>query len=360
VDPILAAFAEFWWIGPAVIGAGTLGWMGLRGQRGAKARRIAYDASLAELKAARSDATASRIAVRVARAELGRAQAERAAGRATSADVAAARKALDAAQRETRAAAATIRVRRANLTADRAALSRVGTGRGTDPAQLPLGRLIAADDAISARWMEYETDPARAIAFPAMSDARVPATAAFLAELRTVRALRPASADARITPAQFAAYRDGVARLARAFDVAEAEAWRLARAAGSAPAGPGPDTAGQSVWVTTAQEFAATITQTVIARGAEALARATAARAEPRADDHTDAHTDDRPGPHGTGSTAPTGGTAPTGTARATPPSSAAEPSASDPRSASATPPQASASPPQWPIPSRSTRPSRP
>jgi len=343
VDPILAAFAEFWWIGPAVIGAGTLGWMGLRGQRGAKARRIAYDASMAELRTARQDAAASRIAVRVARAELARAQAERAAGRASAADVAAARKVLDVAQRETRAATATIRVRRANLTADRAALSRPGAGRTSDPAELPLGRLMTADDAITARWMEYETDAARAIAFPAMSDARVPATAAFLAELRTVRALRPTSADARITPAQFAAYRDGVARLARAYDVAEAEAWRLARAAGSAPAGPGPDTAGQSVWVTTAQEFAATITQTVIARGAEALARATA----PRTDGRDDADEPAAKKPARDASAPPA----------STP--SASAPSASTPPPTSPAPSDPT-SPPPWPIPSRSTRPSRP
>ena len=49
MEPFLAVFAEFWWIGPTAIGAGALGWLGLRGQRGrrmsAKARRLAYDAS---------------------------------------------------------------------------------------------------------------------------------------------------------------------------------------------------------------------------------------------------------------------------------------------------------------------------
>ena len=323
MDPIWAAFAEFWWIGPAVIGTGTLGWMGLRGQRGAKARRLAYDASVIELKAARQDAAASRIAVRVARAELARAQAERAAGRASAADVAAARKVLDAAQRDTRAAAATMRVRRATLSADRAALS-APTGRGADPAQLPLGRLMATDDAVTARWMDYETDAAKVIAFPAMSDARVPATAAFLAELRTVRALRPASADARITPGQFAAYRDGVARLSRALDVAEAEAWRRARAAGSAPAGPGPDTASAGDWTAAAQDFAATFTQTVLARGAEALARATAPRAEQSPP-----------------------------TAPKTEPADPAEPTPKGDRGPEQTPPW------QWPIPSRASRPPR-
>ena len=71
-----AAIAEFWWIGPTMIGAGTLGWIGLRGQRSAKARRLAYDASRDALRTARQDAAASRIAVRVARAELAQAIAE--------------------------------------------------------------------------------------------------------------------------------------------------------------------------------------------------------------------------------------------------------------------------------------------
>ncbi|MBN9176808.1 MAG: hypothetical protein J0I43_05505 [Microbacterium sp.] len=275
MEPFLAVFAEFWWIGPTVIGAGALGWFGLRGQRGtAKARRLAYDASREALRTAQQEAQASRHGVRVARAELARAQAARTAGYTGPDEVAAARRALDAAQRDTRAAAATLRARRANLSADRAALA----ARSSDPAHLPLARVMAADDAVTARWMEYETDAARQLAFPAMSDARVPQTAAFLAAHRTARALRPAAPTARITPAQFGAYRDAVARLHHAFEAAEAEAWRRARAAGSAPAGPGPDSPRPADWVITAQEIAQNLTQTVLARGAEALARATAPR----------------------------------------------------------------------------------
>ena len=287
MEPFLAVFAEFWWIGPTVIGAGALGWLGLRGQRSryasTKARRLAYDASRDALRSAQQDAQASRHGVRVARAELARAQAARTAGYARPDEVASARRALDAAQRDTRAAAATVRARRANLTADRAALA----ARSSDPAQLPLARLMVADDAITARWMEYETDAARQLAFPAMSDARVPQTAAFLAERHTARALRPAAPTARITPAQFGAYRDAVARMHHAFEAAEAEAWRRARAAGSAPVGPGPDAARPADWMLAAQEIAQNLTQTVLARGAEALARATAPR--PR-DDHRDDH----------------------------------------------------------------------
>ncbi len=361
-----AAIAEFWWIGPTMIGAGTLGWIGLRGQRSAKARRLAYDASREALRTARQDAAASRIAVRVARAELAQAQAEAAAGRTTHAEVAAARRALDAAQRETRAAAAGVRARRASLSADRVALSAQGS-RGSDPAQLPLGRVMAADDAVTARWMQYETDPARQLAFPAMGDARVPSTAAFLAELKTTRALRPAAPDARITPAQFTAYRDGVARLARAFDAAEAEAWRLARREGTAPAGPGPVTTAPAAWVASAQEIAQNLTQTVLARGAEALARATAPRsaAQPQADatGRPPSPTTDTPT-----TSAPTRPATPT--AHPTQPASTAHPgqapAAAAPDSRQATPSgdgeasEAPAKPRVWPIPARGTRPSRP
>lgn len=348
MDPVWAALAEFWWIGPSVIGAGALGWAGLRGQRGAKARRLAYTASLDALRAARQDAATARVAARVARAELARAQADRAAGHASSSDVASARRELDRAQRETKAAAATLRARRATVSAERVALGR----RITDPSDLPLARLMAEDDAVSARFMEYETDPARILAFPAMSDARVPMTAAFLAELRTTRALRPASADARITPAQFSAYRDGVTRLARAFQAAEAEAWRLARAEGSVPpSGPGPDRdATPAAWVVSAQEIAQNLTQTVLARGAEALARATAARGgsdSPRTSESRPA-----PGPDRTPGSPRTPRTP---TADASPPRP--REGTGDGTGGSAPGRGETTPPPTWPIPSRRTRP---
>lgn len=341
-----AAIAEFWWIGPTMIGAGTLGWIGLRRGRSTKARRLAYDASRDALRQARQDAAAARVGVRVARAELSQVQAEATAGRASHAEVAAARRALDAAQRNARAASAGVRARRANLSADRVALS-AQSSRGADPAQLPLARLMATDDAITARWMQYETDAARQLAFPALGDARVPTTAAFLAELKTTRALRPAAPDVRITPAQFTAYRDGVARLGRAFDAAEAEAWRLARKDRSAPAGPGPDAAAPAAWVVSAQEIAQNLTQSVLARGAEALARATAPRTQPAPPEHpAKSEQPARQRPDAT--TRPTppkaspGGDQTTGTPRAD--------------QASDAPP----APPVWPIPSRSARPPRP
>lgn len=256
-------------MGPTVIGAGTLGFVGLRRQRSVRARKLEYDAAREDLRRDRLRATSTRMDVRVTRTELARVQAERFAGRADSAAVGAARHAVDRAQREARAAAAAVRARRAQVTAARAALP----ASLRDPASLPVAKLMSAHDAITAQWMQYETDPAKLIAFPTMSDGRVPRTAAFLAEARAAQNLRPASAQSRMTTAQFAAYRDAVHRLQVAFDAAEAEAWRAARARGTAPAGPGPESAGGGTphWTVVAQS----LTDTLLARSAEAIARAT-------------------------------------------------------------------------------------
>ena len=62
-----------------------------------------------------------------------------------------------------------------------------------------LERLFASHDAVTARWLDYELDVAKIIAFPAMSDGRQPLTAAFLRAKRIADGLRPASAKARLT-----------------------------------------------------------------------------------------------------------------------------------------------------------------
>lgn len=268
MDPLVwTTIAEFWWIGPTVIGAGALGWLGVRHQRAENARRLEYDAARHELRDARKTASAGRVAVRVARADLARAQAERTASRATSADVAAARRELQRAQREANAASAAVRSRRARVSAARVALPR----SAADPTALPLSRLMAAHDAVTARWLEYETDPAKLIAFPTMSDGRQPQTAAYLAQRTATQRLRPASPQARMTPEAFAAYRDAVHGLTRAFETAEAEAWRQARASGTAPPAPEPEPAALR-WATVAQSVA----QTFLTTSADAISRAAA------------------------------------------------------------------------------------
>jgi len=264
VDPLLAFVAEFWWIGPTVVGAGALGWAGVRHQRTERARRLAYDAAKHELRASRTAAASARAEVKVARAELSRLEAERAAARATSADVAEARRRLRQAERDAKASAATVRSRRAHVGAARAALP----ASATDATALPLARLLAAHDVVDAQWLSYETDPAKLIAFPTMSDGRTPATAAFLAARTTARDLRPATATARLTPADFAAYRDAVQRLEHTFAAAEQDAHRRAGVAPPAAAEPEALT---TRWTIAAQE--------VITRSAESLTRATQAAA---------------------------------------------------------------------------------
>lgn len=95
------------------------------------------------------------------------------------------------------------------------------------PTGTQLERLFAAHDAVTARWLEYELDVAKIIAFPAMSDGRQPLTAAFLRAKRIADGLRPASAKAKLTKEQLAEYRSAVADFEVAFDVAERDARRL-------------------------------------------------------------------------------------------------------------------------------------
>ncbi|GAB3597941.1 hypothetical protein [Microbacterium tumbae] len=94
------------------------------------------------------------------------------------------------------------------------------------PNQL-LERLLAEHDEITARWLDYELDVAKLIAFPAMSDGRQPLTAAFLRAKKIADTLRPASADAKVTEREVSEYLDAVGDYAVAFEVAERDARRL-------------------------------------------------------------------------------------------------------------------------------------
>jgi hypothetical protein len=111
-------------------------------------------------------------------------------------------------------------------------LPAITTARATAPATATtqgtqLERLFASQDAVTARWLDYELDVAKIIAFPAMSDGRQPLTAAFLRAKRVADGLRPASAKARLTKDQLTEYRNAVADYEVAFDVAERDARRL-------------------------------------------------------------------------------------------------------------------------------------
>lgn len=89
-----------------------------------------------------------------------------------------------------------------------------------------LTRLFAAHDELTHRWLEYELDVAKLIAFPAMSDGRQPLTAGFLRAKKVADGLRPASPDARVDAADLAAYRDALTDAEVAFELAERDARR--------------------------------------------------------------------------------------------------------------------------------------
>ena len=251
MDPLLLV-AEWWWIAPAAAGAGAVGVMGVRGRSRASGRRLAYDAARANLKAARQLATERRLALKVARADLAHVTAQRAARTATPEQVASAKRMLRDRERDAKAATAEVRARQARLSAARAEIP-VSSG------PRPLERLHLAHDAVTARWMQYETDAARQIAYPAMTDVKRPATAAYLRAAGHANECRR-GASGKITPADFTAYRDAVADLERAFDVAEHAAKVQAGEAPPAPA-----------WQDAAQD--------VLSRSAEALDRAADAAA---------------------------------------------------------------------------------
>ncbi|EYT60835.1 hypothetical protein D514_0107785 [Microbacterium sp. UCD-TDU] len=90
-----------------------------------------------------------------------------------------------------------------------------------------VARLFSEHDEITARWLDYELDVAKLIAFPAMSDGRQPLTAAFLRAKKTADALRPASADAKVSEQQVTEYLQAVGDYAVAFEIAEKDARRL-------------------------------------------------------------------------------------------------------------------------------------
>lgn len=283
MDPLILA-AEWWWVAPTVVGAGAVTAAGMHRRGSAGGRRLAFDAAREDLKEAQYRAAETRRAVKLARAEHARLVAERTASRASSADVASARRVLKTAEQDARAAAADVRARRVQLNVARAEIPLASKRE-----RYPVARLHRAHDAITARWMDYETDPAKLIAYPTMSDAKDPATAAFLSASRNAQELRPA-AGARTTTAEFAAYRDAVAQLERTFDVAEHAA--KARAAGRDPnAAP--------VWQDTAQQVF-TRSADVLDKAAGAAASAFAAwnaRSRTNADAEPDAPATDEPKP---------------------------------------------------------------
>ena len=248
MDPLLIV-AEWWWIAPTAAAAGTAGAIGMRHRAKRSGRRLAVDAARHDLKAAQQAVTDRRLAVKVARAEYARIAAERGAGRVGAERVAGAKRMLRERERELKAATADVRARQARLSAARASVPPASAPR-------PLERLRAEHEGITARWMRYETDPALQISYPAMTDVRQPATAAYLRAAGRANDLRR-EAEHTPTPAAYSAYREAVAELEGALEAAEHRARVLA--------GESPSTA----WQDAAQD--------VLSKSAEAIDQAAGA-----------------------------------------------------------------------------------
>lgn len=212
MDPLLLA-VELWWIAPVVAGGVAAGAVGLRRRSTRSGRRLEYDAARHDLKVARTAAVERRTAVKLARADVARLSAERSARRATPEQVAGAKRMLRARENDAKAASADVRAKQVRLNAARAAIPAASAPR-------PLDRLQAQHDAITAQWMRYETDPALQIAYPAMTDVKQPATAAYARAAGHAVDTRRAATH---TPsaATYAEYRDAVGDLERALEAAE-------------------------------------------------------------------------------------------------------------------------------------------
>ncbi|MEZ3162147.1 hypothetical protein AB1K54_16665 [Microbacterium sp. BWT-B31] len=220
METFLLLIESWWWVTPVAAGAGVAAYGGLTTRR-RRARRL-------ELDAEREQESRSYRALVEARAQVRHAQAASYAARAvpgatliesmvpsTPEAIAAWRRVLDA-KRAEKAAAFALRASRSRI---KALQTQYRAASRTDP--LPIERVFQTHDAVIARWMAYETDPAKALDYPQMLDPRHPATVAFFEAHREAARLRPASAREKVTPQRFLDYRAAVAATVAAFDEAE-------------------------------------------------------------------------------------------------------------------------------------------
>lgn len=219
---------SWWWIAPAGAAAGAAGYGALtvgRRQNGRRrARRLELDAARHEQQSAYRALVAARAEVRSAQALVLTARSQQQRPLPGTPTLPEAKRRLSEAKQALKAATLEVRASRSRVKA-------VSAQRRLLPADapLPIERLMAVHDAITARWLEYETDAGKALDFPQMLDSRHPATLAFLQAQRHAQDLRPGSALARVTPAQYLEYRDALGALEAAFAAAEKDAHRTAR-----------------------------------------------------------------------------------------------------------------------------------
>jgi hypothetical protein len=118
---------------------------------------------------------------------------------------------------------------KAELTAAKRGIGAAAASEASAPADtLPqqVDDLRAVHDEVVKRWLDYELDVAKLIAFPSMSDGRDPLTAGFLRAKKVADRARPAE-GAKPTAEQVTEYRRAVTEFEVAFDLAEHEARRV-------------------------------------------------------------------------------------------------------------------------------------
>ncbi len=213
MEPILLFVESWWWIAPVAAGAGAATYTGVT-RRARRARRLEVDAARYDERRAYRALVDARARVKTARADLLTAKSRGAFAPGTTE----AKRELDAAKRSEKTSSLALRASRSRV---QAGWAQYRATAADEP--LPIDRLVAAHDALNVRWLSYDTDVDKALRFPKMTDPRHPATMVFLEKQRDALVSRPVSRD-RVTPEQYAQYRDAVAALATALTDAERQA----------------------------------------------------------------------------------------------------------------------------------------
>ena len=220
MEALLLFVESWWWAAPVAAGVGAAGYRAVTTNR-RRARRLELDAARHEERLAFRAVFVARAEVRAARGDVLAAKARRDAPASVHGE---ARRRLAVTKDAERSATLALRASRNRIRA-----AQVQYHARTADAPLPIAVLMSRQDAVTARWLTYETDPATALSYPQMLDAQHPATLAFLRAQRDAQSLRPASSSDRITPEAYLAYRDAVGAAEAAFDAAERDARGIAR-----------------------------------------------------------------------------------------------------------------------------------
>jgi hypothetical protein len=215
VEPVLLFIESWWWIAPTAAAAGAAGYSAATTNR-RRARRLELDAARHEERHAYRALQSAKVEARVAKGNVLAAKAQRGAPLSAVTD---ARRRFALARDAERSALMGLRASRSLL---KATLLRYRSAPRDAP--LPIAELFARHDAVTARWLAYETDAGKALSFPQMLDAQHPSTLAFLRAQRDAQTLRAAASQSRVSPQTYLAYRDAVRDAESTFAAAEADA----------------------------------------------------------------------------------------------------------------------------------------